>query len=168
LQSDFNVEWDGISPDLYNRKKELFDELERHYEETTRYFKNKSIHHCRPDQTLVGKFSYMDLVTAHLREAPRSYRDAQHRVDTNTREWMEDMYDRPWRDEAMMKYWDYMGDYVRYMRAMRYEGDDKTLEESWIILMFRAFLWQRTHVGVANDPALPSRFYGSGLAVYIG
>ena len=110
----------------------------------------------------------MDLVTAHLREAPRSYRDAQQRVDSGTLNWTNFMYDRPWRGEAMVLYWEYMPDYVCYMRERGYQGDDATVEEAWIILVFRAFLWQRTHVGLANEPALPSRFYGSGLPVYIG
>jgi hypothetical protein len=170
LHTKFGEEWDGISRGLDKRPAEFFDRLERHYKETTQYFNNKA---PTPDERRSGdvpegKFSYVDLVTAHLREAPRSYREAQHRVDTDTLNWRDYMYDRPWRGEAMVLYWEYMPDYVRYMREMGYKGDDAIVEEAWIILLFRAFLWQRTHVGLANEPALPSRFYGSGLPVYIG
>ncbi|KAK4232755.1 hypothetical protein C8A03DRAFT_20016 [Achaetomium macrosporum] len=157
LHERFGEEWDGISRDLDKRGVAFFDTLEHYYEETTRYFLDKA-----------PQFSYMDLVTAHLREAPRSHRDAQRRLDSNTLHWKNFMNDRPWRGEAMVLYWEYMPNYVRYMRGRGYKCDDATVEEAWIILVFRAFLWQRTHVGLANEPALPSRFYGSGLPVYIG
>ena len=170
LHERFGDEWDGISRDLDRREVAFFDTLERHYEETTEYFLDKSPPSTSEggENAEEGRFSYMDLVTAHLRQAPRSYHDAQQRVDNNTLTWKDFMFDRPWRGEAMALYWEYMPDYVSYMRERGYQGDDATVQEAWIILMFRAFLWQRTHVGLANDPALPSRFYGSGLPIYIG
>jgi len=173
LKARFVDEWDGISPNLDNRGVEFFDTLEGHYNQTTGYFNERALPTTPPTPSDTnereGKFSYLDLVTAHLREAPRSYSDAQERVNNNTLEWKEHMFDWPWRGQAMFYYWKYMPDYVRYMRDIKgYQGDDATVEEAWIILVFRAFLWQRTHVGLANEPALPSKFYGSGLPVYIG
>lgn len=147
------VEWDGISPDVDARTVDFYDDLERLYDHTTTYFLK-----------VRGKLKYMDLVTAHLREAPRSYRDAEVAVQgwavADSERW--DLR----RKEAMSFYWKYMPDYRVYM-AGRGCMDGKLVDEAWITLVFRAFLWMRAHVPKENDNILPSQYYGSRLPIYI-
>ncbi|KAH8202519.1 hypothetical protein TruAng_003327 [Truncatella angustata] len=75
LQNMCGDEWDRISPNVNFRKGEFFDKIQRLYEQTTRYFLNKKQMTSEAHQRHNG-IDYMDLVTAHLCEAPRSYGDA--------------------------------------------------------------------------------------------
>jgi len=177
LRDKYGQEWDGITKSLHARERGFFDELHDYYDQTTEYFKST----CRGESdgtprvslssgesTKDNKFSYMDLVVAHLREAPRSHSEAHERLNAGKLEWRNTMYEnRPWRGDAMLLYWAYMPDYVKFMDQRGYK-DEVKVKEAWIILIFRAFLWQRAHVGIANQPALPWRFYGSELPIYIG
>jgi hypothetical protein len=159
LHEKYGREWDGISKGLIERPVEFFDTLEEHYHQTTEYFQEVA---SQPNHAL----DYVNLVSAHLREAPRSLVDAEKAIKEGRGRRVEHEGDRYWRGEAMHFYWDYMPDYVRYM-------DDKgcknaaLVEEAWITLIFRAFLWQRAHVPIENTPPLPAQYYGSRLPVYI-
>jgi len=133
----------------------FLDNLEFLYHETTEYF----------DFARRGEeFDYQDLVVAHLREAPRSYLDAQERLHNGRRWFTDNMGDPHGRGEAMMCYWDYMPKYVAYMASKGWTHRE-TIEEAWIVLIFRAFLRQRGHTRVQNEPRLPSKYYGNQMPV---
>jgi hypothetical protein len=107
----------------------------------------------------------MNLVCAHLREAPRSFPDADNAVSANG--WHgHSFHDWPWRGEAMRFYWRYIPDYVRYMKTRECD-DERLVAEAWITLIFRAFLWNRAHIPMDCGPVLPSQYHGSRLPVYI-
>jgi hypothetical protein len=45
--------------------------------------------------------------------------------------------------------------------------DESLVDEAWITLIFRAFLWQRAYILVENDLLLLSWYYDSQLPIYI-
>jgi len=152
LSRDFKEEWDGISQNLLQRPERFFQKLRFEYDKTTSYFNAL-------DKRM--SLAYLHLVTAHLREAPRSYVDAQQRIRSSSH-----LHRADWKPIAMDYYWKYMPDYVRFMSSMG-DMDKSKVEEAWITLMFRAFLWMRAHVPVDHFPLVPSQYYGSRLPVYI-
>jgi hypothetical protein len=167
LKDKYGREWDGISADLSGRSSDYYDELESHYNDTTKYFQGKQPANTYAHNELWNPAHYMDLVTAHLREAPRSYLDALSAIADGRGHGIHTDGDKYWRGEAMMYYWFYIPDYVRVMK-WRGCGNADLVEEAWITLVFRAFLWMRAHIPHENPRPLPSQYYGSRLPVYIG
>jgi hypothetical protein len=159
LQKNWGREWDGISEGLDLRTPEFYCDLNTLYDDTTRYF-------LELNQS--GRLRYMDLVCAHLREAPRSFVDSLWALDNNIDvEKTNPADDKKWRAGAMGFYWKYLPDYVEYMKG---NGcDDKDLVEvAWIVLVFRAMLWMRAHIPKTDIPLLPSQYHGSRLPIYLG
>ncbi|RYO23914.1 hypothetical protein AA0111_g8887 [Alternaria arborescens] len=167
LKEKYGVEWDGISPSLMDRSVHYYDDLESLYKDTTEYFQGIQPRTNYAHNQKWKRAHYMDLVTAHLREAPRSYPDALSAIADGRGHNIPTGGDRYWRGEAMMYYWFYMPDYVRFMTQGR-NIDADLVEEAWITLVFRAFLWMRAHIPCENSHPLPSQYYGSRLPVYIG
>ncbi|KAF5131589.1 hypothetical protein E5D57_007944 [Metarhizium anisopliae] len=168
LHQDYGVEWDGVSEGLKNRPRAFYDALEELYNETTDYFTGMLQPDCYANNKKWKKSNYIDLVSAHLREAPRSFVDGEREVREgrgiyNKLNTDGDIY---WRGEAMHHYWCYLKDYAAFM-SQRGCRDAQLVEEAWITLIFRAFLWQRAHIPINNDPPLPSQYYGSVLPIFI-
>lgn len=159
LQTTWGNEWDGISEGLDRREPKFYVELEKLYNETTKYFLqlNKN-----------GRLRYMDLVCSHLREAPRSFVDALWALDNNKKVETTSPADvKKWRAAAMGFYWKYLPDHVKYMKGRGYSDGD-LIEVAWIVLVFRAMLWMRAHIPRQEIPLLPSQYYGSRLPIYLG
>ena len=167
LQNEHKDEWDGISPSLMDRSVRYYNDLESSYKETTKYLQGTQSETNYAHNQPWEPEHYMDLVTAHLREAPRSYPDALSAIVDGRGHNIFTGGDKYWRGEAMMYYWFYMPDYVRTMTQRR-NVDADLVEEAWITLVFRAFLWMRAHISCENSHPLPSQYYGSRLPVYIG
>lgn len=167
LKAEYGHEWDGISTDLSDRPVKYYDELESLYNETTEYFRGNKPESTYAHNQKWDPAHYLDLVSVHLREAPRSYLDAISAIADGRGHGIPTDGDKNWRGEAMMYYWFYMPDYVR---TMAWRGCDNAdlVEEAWITLVFRAFLWMRAHIPCENPRPLPSQYYGSRLPVYIG
>lgn len=167
LRKKYGREWDGISAGLSDRPVGYYDQLESFYNETSEYFLGNQPETTYAHNKKWNPAHYIDLVTAHLREAPRSYLDALSAIADGRGHGIPTDGDRYWRGEAMMYYWFYMPDYVR---VMTWRGCDNAdlVEEAWITLVFRAFLWMRAHIPCDNPRPLPSQYYGSRLPVYIG
>ncbi|KAH6961910.1 hypothetical protein BKA56DRAFT_177224 [Ilyonectria sp. MPI-CAGE-AT-0026] len=168
LRRDYGVEWDGVSDGLKNRQSAFYDALEDRYNETTDYFTGMLQPDCYANETKWEQSHYIDLVSAHLREAPRSFVDGEREVREGRGKYshINTDGDRYWRGEAMYYYWCYLPDYVRFM-GQRGCNDKRLVEEAWITLIFRAFLWQRAHIPIENDPPLPSQYYSSQLPIFI-
>jgi hypothetical protein len=167
LKRKHGIEWDGISTDLSNRSVKYYDELESLYNETTKYFLGNQPADTYAHNAKWNPAHYMDLVRVHLREAPRSYLDAISAIAEGRGHAIPADGDKYWRGEAMMYYWFYLPDYVRTMAWRGCENAD-LVEEAWITLVFRAFLWMRAHIPCETPRPLPSQYYGSRLPVYIG
>ncbi|RGP81295.1 hypothetical protein FLONG3_439 [Fusarium longipes] len=168
LRQGYGVEWDGVSKGLTSRRMDFYDTLERMYNETTAYFTGRLPAYCYATDTKWEQSHYIDLVSAHLREAPRSFADGEREVreGRGIYDHLNADGDRYWRGEAMYYYWCYMPDYVRYM-GQRGCKNARLVEEAWITLIFRAFLWQRAHIPIENDQPIPSQYYGSRLPIFI-
>jgi hypothetical protein len=167
LKGKYGDEWDGISKGLTDRAVSYYDELESLYNDTSDYFQGVQTQINYAHNQKWEREHYLDLVTAHLREAPRSYPDALSAIADGRGHNIPTRGDRYWRGEAMMYYWFYMPDYVRVMTQRR-SVDADLVEEAWITLVFRAFLWMRAHIPCENPRPLPAQYHGSRLPVYIG
>jgi hypothetical protein len=159
--------WDGICENLYDRRVPYYDDLESLYRDTSDYFRGDLTETKYAHSQKWEKDHYMDLVTAHLREAPRSYQDALSAIAKGRGHGIPTNGDKYWKGEAMLYYWFYMPDYVRVMTRRR-SVDADLVEEAWITLVFRAFLWMRAHISCDDSNPLPSQYHGSRLPVYIG
>lgn len=149
LQGVWGKDWDSISQNPDARKPEFYDALEDVYNKTTEYF-----------QSIKDTLNYMDLVTAHLREAPRSYPDAERAIQDNRAEEPTCSDSKRWRGQAMVYYWEYIPDYRSYM-GRKGCGDEDLVDAAWIMLIFRAFLWMRAHIPKEDVTILPSLYHGS-------
>ncbi|KAH7090225.1 hypothetical protein FB567DRAFT_626237 [Paraphoma chrysanthemicola] len=167
LRAEYGDEWDGISAGLSDRSVHYYDTLESLYNDTSDYFQGSQPETSYANNEKWEREHYIDLVAAHLREAPRSYPDALSAIAEGRGHEIPTGRDKYWRGEAMMYYWFYMPDYVRIMTQRRSVNAD-LVEEAWITLIFRAFLWMRAHIPCDNTRPLPSQYYGSRLPVYIG
>ena len=158
LNGRFGKEWDGISSDLDARDVEYYDALQTIYDATTKYFLDIKEH-----------LAYTDLLVAHIREAPRSLQDAEYAIRNGKAEEPSYSDAKRWRAEAMVFYFKYIPDYKDYMKysAKLYCGDGELVEDAWVTMIFRAFLWMRAHIPKEDVSILPSRYYKSRLPVYI-
>ena len=161
----WNPEWDGISPNPDLRPLEFLDLVEECYHQTTVYF-----------HKIQARLPYLDLVKAHLSRAPFAKEDAQARIrqkDPNA----DFRRNRPavpnvdemnnWGPESMHVYWDYVKHHQKTLKG-QVHAEPELVEEAWVMLMFRAFLWQRGHQFHHRQNPLPAVYYGSQMPVYIG
>lgn len=161
----WNPEWDGIGPNPDLRPLGFLDLVEECYHEPTAYF-----------QTIKARLPYLDLVKTHLSRAPFAKQEAQARIRQNDAK-APFRRNRPsvpnvdewhnWSPESMHVYWDYVALHQRTLKKQT-NGDAVFVEEAWVMLMFRAFLWQRGHHFHRHQDPLPAIFYGSQMPVYIG
>jgi hypothetical protein len=175
LQSEWPVAWAGHEEMLRSREAAFVEHLRSIYDQTTAYFVELQ-HRWDLSQCNIGDdensrsgtsdtgLSYMNLVVAHVREAPRSLDDAEQWVLNDS---SKNKHNRDWRWRAMECYWNYMPQRRDYMRSRDCE-DASLVADAWVTLLFRAFLWQRAHIAVDVSHLLPSQFYGSQLPVCIG
>lgn len=159
----WNPLWDEISQ-VELRPLGFLDLVEDCYRETTTYF-----------QKIRKQLPYLELVKAHLSRAPFAKQEAQSRIRQNdakasfrrNRPAVPNVNENNWGPESMHVYWEYIEDHKKTLKEQTH-GDVALVEEAWVMLMFRAFLWQRCHhFDVRQDP-LPAAYYGSQMPVYIG
>lgn len=160
--------WDGVSKGLTTRHMDFYDTLDRMYKETTDYFMGALPAYCYATDNKWQQSHYIDLISAHLLEAPRSFADGEREVreGRGIYDYLNTDGDRYGRGEAMYYHWCYMPDYVRFM-SQRGCKNAQLVEEAWITLVFRAFLWQRAQIPIENDQPIPSQYYGSRLPIFI-
>lgn len=161
----WNPEWDGINPNPDLRPLGFLDLVEKYYHQTTTYF-----------QKIKSRLPYLALVKAHLSRAPFAKQEAHTRVrqqDANAsfrrdRSPAENLNNKDWGTETMHVYWDDVARHHQQTLKEQTNGDAALVEEAWVMLMFRAFLWQRGHHFHWRQDRLPAVFYGSQMPVYIG
>ncbi|KAI4161186.1 MAG: hypothetical protein LQ342_005081 [Letrouitia transgressa] len=158
--------WDDLEkkfPDWGKQKERLYedrhllirclDSVQMNYAMTLEYF-----------ETEVHRHLFFPLVKAHLiRAASVKARIVEGRKSKH-------LPDNELAVKTMNIYWD---DMVYYQETFGLgwgflKERDAVVEDTWTMLMFRAFLWSAAHVFDTRQNPLPSRYYGSQLLVYIG
>lgn len=71
-----------------------------------------------------------------------------------------------WRTEGAYIYFDNIPKFIDDMRDKGLDNPE-IMEEAWLTMMFRAFLWHRCQF-IAEGPRGPSSHWESNLPVYIG
>lgn len=142
----------------------FLDEVRDLWEETTVYFKQLNSNNDL-------NFRYADLVACHVKHAVHFWHEAHGRVRENKQR--DDHGLTSWLTEGMHLYWDALPDIVREL-APRFDAPESLIREAWIMLMFRAFCWSRSHYmcrpqeRFPESTRLPSRYWDSKLPVYLG
>ncbi|KAL9039224.1 MAG: hypothetical protein Q9214_004965 [Letrouitia sp. 1 TL-2023] len=154
LEKEF-PEWGRQKEKPYKDRYRLIrclDSVQMNYAMTTEYF------------NMIAESSNMDLyfplVKAHLIRAA----SVNERIFKGRK-----LSDDQLAAKTINRYWD---DIDHYNAAIFDSGwtleEGNMIEDAWIMLMFRAFLWSAAHVFDTRQNPLPSRYYVSQLSVYIG
>ena len=173
LQTEY-AEWEDEALALEqcnDRSLTFLEKVHTLWDDTTQYFHrlsaNQAPNHLR----------YYDLMASHITYAVNYWGDAWYNIRENK---MRNHYGlRDWMAEGAHCYWDYLPLIATEMRRRGFEGEDKLIEEAWMMMMFRAFCWWRCHHMCAlgeeggnveqgiEVSRLPSRYWGSKVPFYI-
>ncbi|KAI4216707.1 MAG: hypothetical protein LQ351_001196 [Letrouitia transgressa] len=139
-----------------NRLIGCLDSIQLSYAMTTGYFKKI--------KETSNRDLYFPLVKAHLIRAA----SVRNKIFEGLKS--KNLPEKLLALRTMHVYWDDMEYYKEAMSEFGWESVEERdiVEDSWIMLMFRAFLWSAAHVFDIRQKPLPSRYYGSQLPVYIG
>ena len=148
----------------------FLNDLHARHHATTVYFSNLLDWSLTPDSK-GNIFSYESLIFSHITHAVSYFSEAQQRINATpprTRPTY-DLQDADWIIEAAHIYFDNIPKVADSMRKAPFPqfNNPEVVEEAWLTMMFRAFLWHRSHVMV-EGPRVASAYWGSKLPVYIG
>lgn len=113
-------------------------------------------------------FKYTDLMYSHIRHAVNYFPEALERLNASPSR-ARDHYGMRvagWITEGAHIYFDNIPKIINDMRDKGFD-QPQIVEDAWVTMMFRAFLWHRCHTMV-EGPRVPSIYWGSNLPVYIG
>lgn len=113
-------------------------------------------------------FRYTDLMYSHIKHAVSYFPDALERIRASP-SLVRDRYgllEADWIIEGAHIYFDNIPKVVDEMRNRGFDNP-ALVEEAWLTMMWKAFLWHRCHVMV-EGARVPSSHWGSKLPVYIG
>lgn len=151
---------------------------------TTQYLDVLSMKHAATTEYFVGlmggfngfnnknektqKFKYTDLMYSHIRHAVNYFPEALERLNTSPPRGRDHygMQVAGWITEGAHIYFDNIPKIINDMRDKGFD-QPQIVEDAWLTMMFRAFLWHRCHFMV-EGPRVPSAHWGSKLPVYIG
>ena len=113
-------------------------------------------------------FKYTDLMYSHIRHAVNYFPEALERLNASPSRGRDHygMRVAGWITEGAHIYFDNIPKIINDMRDKGFD-QPQIVEEAWVTMMFRAFLWHRCHFMV-EGPRVPSIYWGSNLPVYIG
>ena len=113
-------------------------------------------------------FKYTDLMYSHIRHAVNYFPEALERLNASPSRARDHygMRAAGWITEGAHIYFDNIPKIINDMRDKGFD-QPQIVEEAWVTMMFRAFLWHRCHTMV-EGPRVPSIYWGSNLPVYIG
>ena len=114
------------------------------------------------------EFKYTDLMYSHIRHAVNYFPEALERLNATPSRGRDHygMRVARWVIEEAHIYFDNIPKIINDMRDKGFD-QPQIVEEAWLTMMFRAFLWHRCHFMV-EGPRVPSAHWGSNLPVYIG
>lgn len=152
---------------LNDRSMEFLDDLhERHRAATSHLNYLMTCYNGKGEKSQV--FRYTDLMYVHIRYAVNYFPEALERINASPSR-ARDHYGMRvagWITEGAHIYFDNIPKVIADMRSKGFDQPD-VVEEAWLTMMWRAFLWHRCHFMVEGQ-RVPSSNWGSRLPVYIG
>ena len=146
---------------------EFLDVLNTKHAATTEYFRDlMGRFNGRGEKA--QEFKYADLMYSHIRHAVNYFPEALERLNASPPRGRDHygMRVAGWITEGAHIYFDNIPKIINDMRDKGFD-QPQIVEEAWLTMMFRAFLWHRSHLMV-EGPRVPSAYWGSNLPVYIG
>ncbi len=152
---------------LNNRSIEFLDDLNTRHAATTEYFLGLMWRFNGKGEK-AQEFKYTDLMYSHIRHAVNYFPEALERLNASPSRGRDHygMRVAGWITEGAHIYFDNIPKIINDMRDKGFD-QPQIVEEAWLTMMFRAFLWHRCHFMV-EGPRVPSAHWGSNLPVYIG
>ena len=120
----------------------------------------------------IHQLHYLDLMASHISHAVNYWDDAWQQLKQIKS--CDNFGHGDLEVEGAHLYFDYLPLIVEDMRGKGFKGPKGVVHEAWFTLMFRAFCWWRCHSLYPGEDqaykgsALPSRYWGCKLPVYIG
>lgn len=152
---------------LNDRSVEFLNDLCEKHLAATKYFTDlMARYNDRGEKSQV--FRYTDLMYAHIRHAVNYFPDALERTDASPSR-ARDQYGMRvagWITEGAHIYFDNIPKVIGNMRSKGFDQPE-IVEEAWLTMMWKAFLWHRCHFMV-EGARVPSSNWGSRLPLYIG
>ena len=152
---------------LNDRSMEFLDDLhEKHHAATNHLNYLMTYYDGKGEKSQV--FRYTDLMYAHIQYAVNYFPEALERINASPSR-ARDHYGMRvagWITEGAHIYFDNIPKVVADMRSKGFDQPE-VVEEAWLTMMWRAFIWHRCHFMVEGQ-RVPSSNWGSRLPVYIG
>ncbi|KAL8827388.1 MAG: hypothetical protein Q9191_003213 [Dirinaria sp. TL-2023a] len=171
LREKYGNQWEDhriCNQRLNDRDVAFMEDLHRRHDSATEYFVNLS------SQSGDGKwmsqpFNYADLMYSHIKFAVNYFPDAVERINASPSRARNHYGLRVpgWLAEGAHIYFDNIPKVAKEMEARGFRSVPKVIEEAWLTMMWKGFLWHRCHFMV-EGARVPSAHYGSKLPVYIG
>ena len=170
LRQRYGDQWENehvCNKTLNKRSIDFLDDLNRRHAITTDYFRCLTLRFNGQGEK-AREFKYTDLMYSHIRHAVKYFPEALERINASPSR-ARDHYGMRvagWITEGAHIYFDNIPKIVNDMRELGFD-QPQIVEEAWLTMMFRAFLWHRCHFMV-EGPRVASSHWGSNLPVYIG
>ncbi|KAK3178519.1 hypothetical protein OEA41_000655 [Lepraria neglecta] len=168
LLDSYGDMWEGqdmCNKDSNHRSITSIDDLHGKHNRTSQYFHDLRYKHGLGDEKR-QLFLYTDFIYSHIRRVVNYFPQARKRINVSQARDHYGMHVVGWRTEGAHIYFDNIPKTIDDMRDKGFNNPD-IVEEAWLTMMFRAFLWHRCHFMV-EGPRVPSSYWGSNLSVYIG
>ena len=152
---------------LNDRSLQFLDDIHGRHLDATKYFKDLMARYNGTGEK-PQVFRYTDLMYAHIRHAVNYLPDALERINASPSR-ARNHYGlgvAGWIIEGAHIYFDNIPKVIGDMRSKGFDHPE-VVEEAWLTMMWKAFLWHRCHFMVEGARA-PSLHWGSKLPVYIG
>ena len=175
LKSRYGAMWEDSNPydEIINCYPiDYLDDIHDRHDGTTNYFidlrKRYSPHLSTSQESAGYGFRYSDLIYSHVTHAVGYYPEALQRINASPSKARDNygLRDAAWIVEGGHIYFDNIPKVIESMRDRGFDNPG-VVEEAWLTMMFRAFLWNRSH-SMVDGPRVPSTHWGSELPVYIG
>lgn len=167
LKATYGAQWEDqheCNKRINDRSVEFLDDIHQLHDAAVEYFKALQQKYHSADEV----FRYTDLMYSHIRHAVKYFPDAMTRMNAKpptTRDHY-GMRVAGWITEGAHIYFDNIPKVVSDMKRNGFDNAEVT-EDAWLTLMWKAFLWHRSHFMVPGL-RIPSTNWGSRLSVYIG
>ena len=167
FKDTYGAQWEDqheCNKRINDRSVEFLDDVHQQHEAAVEYFKALQKRYSSGDEV----FRYTDLMYSHIRFATNYFPEAMTRINAKpptTRDHY-GMRVAGWITEGAHIYFDNIPKVAADLKRKGFDNAEVT-EEAWLTMMWKAFLWHRSHFMVPGL-RIPSSNWGSRLAVYIG
>ncbi|KAL9070462.1 MAG: hypothetical protein Q9161_004886 [Pseudevernia consocians] len=152
---------------LNDRSMEFLDDLHGRHLAATKYFKDLMARYNESSEKS-QVFRYTDLMYAHIRHAVNYFPEALERINASPSRARNNygLKVAGWIIEGAHIYFDNIPKVIQDMRSKGFDQPE-VVEEAWLTMMWKAFLWHRCHF-LVEGARVPSSHWESKLPVYIG